>query len=93
MQAAFELKMLKVHCKRKPQTVTDNIFVYVSDWQNAVIGLFIFSVAFGLLAIVLSMCGLCTSTLAKKIYYYHSAGEIYFICGQYKIYGVFLLSV
>ena len=52
------------------------------DWQNAVIGLMIFSVAFGFLATILSICGVCTATLPKKIYYYHSAGEIYLICGK-----------
>ncbi len=57
-------------------------FSVFADWQNAVIGLLIFSVAFGFLAIILSVCGVCTGTLAKKIYYYHSAGEIYFICGE-----------
>ncbi len=55
---------------------------FLSDWQNAVIGLFIFSVAFGFLATILSISGVCSTTLAKKIYYFHSAGEIYFICGK-----------
>lgn len=50
------------------------------DWQNAVIGLLIFSLGFGFLATVLSICGVCNNALAKKIYYYHSAGEIYLIC-------------
>jgi len=55
--------------------------INTSDWQNAVIGLLIFSIAFGFLATILSICGLITTALSKKIYYYHSAGEIYFICG------------
>ncbi|XP_013410926.1 uncharacterized protein LOC106174080 [Lingula anatina] len=49
-------------------------------WQNAVIGLLIFSLGFGVLATVLSMCGVCSTALAKKIYYFHSAGEIFLIC-------------
>ncbi|KAK2143941.1 hypothetical protein LSH36_798g01048 [Paralvinella palmiformis] len=58
-----------------------NKYWYIGkDWQNAVIGLLIFSVAFGFLATILSICGVCTTQLAKKIYYYHSAGEIYLIC-------------
>ena len=60
------------------------ILSVVTDWQNAVIGLLIFSVAFGFLACILSICGVCTTNLPKKIYYYHSAGEIYLICGAYS---------
>ena len=41
--------------------------------------------AFGLLALILSICGVCTLTLPKKIYYYHSAGEIDLICGEYLL--------
>ena len=55
----------------------------VSDWQNAVIGFFIFSLAFGLIATILTLCGVCTTKTANKIYYYHSAGEIYLSCGKY----------
>ncbi|XP_070206529.1 trichohyalin-like [Littorina saxatilis] len=50
------------------------------DWQNAVIGLMIFAASFGILASVLSICGVCTSPLPRKIYYFHSAGEIFIIC-------------
>ena len=53
-----------------------------ADWQNAVIGLLAFAVAFGFLGTVLTVFGVITTTLTKKIYYYHSAGEIYFICGK-----------
>ncbi|KAI8795998.1 hypothetical protein BgiMline_029698 [Biomphalaria glabrata] len=48
-------------------------------WQNAVIGLMIFAATFGFLASVLSMCGVCTNPLPRKIYYFHSAGEIFLI--------------
>ncbi|CAG5119285.1 unnamed protein product [Candidula unifasciata] len=48
--------------------------------QNAVIGLLIFSATFGFLASVLSVCGVFTNPLPRKIYYFHSAGEICFIC-------------
>ncbi|XP_060574753.1 uncharacterized protein LOC132732356 [Ruditapes philippinarum] len=50
------------------------------SWQNAVIGLMIFSAAFGFVAAILAMFGVCTSPLPKKIYYFHSAGEIFFVC-------------
>ncbi|XP_053378552.1 uncharacterized protein LOC128548156 [Mercenaria mercenaria] len=50
------------------------------NWQNAVIGLMIFSAAFGFVAAILAICGVCTSPLPKKIYYFHSAGEIFFVC-------------
>ena len=48
----------------------------------AVIALVILSVVFDLLATSMAFCGVCVSTLARKIYYYHSAAEIYVICGQ-----------
>lgn len=51
-------------------------------WQNAVIGLMIFSASFGFIASVLAVCGVCTSPLPKKIYYFHSAGEIFLVCGK-----------
>ena len=53
-----------------------------TDWQNAVIGLLIFSASFGFVATVLAVCGVCTSPLPKKIYYFHSSGEIFFVCGK-----------
>ncbi|CAI9728508.1 endoglucanase 4-like isoform X2 [Octopus vulgaris] len=49
-------------------------------WQNAVLGLMMFAASFGALAAVLSICGVLTTPLPKKIYYYHSAGEIFLIC-------------
>ena len=42
----------------------------------------IFSAGFGFVAAVLGICGVCTSPLPKKIYYFHSAGEIFFVCGK-----------
>jgi hypothetical protein len=59
-----------------------DIVSLVSDWQNAVIGLMIFAASFGVLASVLSICGVCTTPLPRKIYYFHSAGEIFLICGE-----------
>ncbi|KAH9513528.1 hypothetical protein Btru_033277 [Bulinus truncatus] len=53
--------------ERKPRM----LFKY--NWQNAVIGLMIFAATFGFLASVLSMCGVCTNPLPRKIYYFHSA--------------------
>lgn len=52
-------------------------------WQTCVIGLLLFALAFGPLATLLSLFGLCSSALQKKIYYFNSAGEIYLICGNY----------
>jgi len=46
-----------------------------------VIGLLLFALAFGFLASVLTTMGVCALSLAKKVYYYHSAGEIFFVCG------------
>ena len=48
------------------------------------IGLMIFSASFGFVATVLAVCGVCTSPLPKKIYYFHSSGEIFFVCGKYN---------
>ena len=53
-----------------------------SAWNNAVIGLMIFSASFGFVATILAVCGVCTSPLPKKIYYFHSSGEIFFVCGK-----------
>ncbi|KAL5014430.1 hypothetical protein ScPMuIL_008700 [Solemya velum] len=50
------------------------------NWQNAVIGMMIFSVSFGFVSAVLAILGVCTTPLPKKIYYFHSAGEIFFVC-------------
>ncbi|XP_041377378.1 uncharacterized protein LOC121389795 [Gigantopelta aegis] len=49
-------------------------------WQNAVIGLMLFAATFGFVASMLSICGVCTSPLPRKIYYFHSAGEIFLVC-------------
>ena len=68
-----------------------------TDWQNAVIGLLIFSASFGFVATVLAVCGVCTSPLPKKIYYFHSSGEIFFVCGKkstlYKCINEFSIKV
>lgn len=58
---------------------TPDLFV---DWQNAVIGLMIFAASIGFLAAILAVLGVCTSPLPKKIYYFHSAGEIFLVCGM-----------
>ncbi|KAK3105244.1 hypothetical protein FSP39_020667 [Pinctada imbricata] len=64
-----------------PRNVSDKICTEkLQNWQNAVIGLMIFSATFGFLAAVLAVCGVCTSPLPKKIYYFHSAGEIFLVC-------------
>jgi len=54
-----------------------------TEWHVSVIALLMFTLSFGLMAIVLSIGGLCSTSLPKKIYYYHSAGEIYVICGEF----------
>jgi len=59
------------------------IFVVLTEWHVSVIALLMFTLSFGLMAIILSLGGLCSSSLPKKIYYYHSAGEIYVICGEF----------
>ena len=79
---ALHYKDSKAYLLSCYKDTNDYLTFLVSDWQNAVIGLLIFSVAFGFLAMILSICGVCALTLPKKIYYYHSAGEIYFICGK-----------
>lgn len=53
-----------------------------SDWQNAVIGFMLFAASFGFLASILSILGVCTTPLPKKIYYFHSSGEIFLVCGE-----------
>lgn len=50
------------------------------QWINMVCGLLIFTVVFGFLATILSICGTLASIFEKRLYYYHSSGEIYFIC-------------
>ena len=58
--------------------------LFFVGWQKAVIGLMIFSASFGFIASILAVCGVCTSPLPKKIYYFHSAGEIFLVCGKTK---------
>ena len=62
-------------------------FISISAFNRTVAGMFIFAVVFGFVALILSICGVCTLTLPKKIYYYHSSGEIYLICGKYPCYN------
>ena len=45
----------------------------------------LFAAGFGFVAAVLAVLGVCTSPLPKKIYYFHSAGEIFFVCGKLVI--------
>ena len=52
------------------------------EWQSCVIGLLLFSMAFGLLGTVLCTCGVCVESIYMKMYYFHSAAEVYFICGM-----------
>uniref|UniRef100_A0A1I8GV57 Transmembrane protein n=1 Tax=Macrostomum lignano TaxID=282301 RepID=A0A1I8GV57_9PLAT len=52
---------------------------FVPDWQKAIIGLLFFSVLFAAIGSVLAVCGLCAGHLPRKMYYYHSAGEIFFV--------------
>lgn len=60
------------------------LFLFIG-WQKAVIGLMIFSASFGFIASILAVCGVCTSPLPKKIYYFHSAGEIFLVCGKITV--------
>ncbi len=67
-----------------------NIFLcvtkfYISDWQNSVIGLMVFAVTFGFIGAMLSLYGVCSSSLHRKLYCYHSSAEIYFMCGEFSI--------
>ena len=57
------------------------VCVSFADWQWGIIGAMAFSMCFAILAIALSACGVFAATLSRKIYYYHSAGEIYVISG------------
>jgi len=50
-----------------------------------VIGLLLFAIAFGLLGTILCTCGVCVESIYMKMYYYHSAAEVYFICGTYAL--------
>ncbi|XP_052759673.1 uncharacterized protein LOC128202671 isoform X2 [Mya arenaria] len=63
------------------------------DWQKAVIGLMIFSAVFGFIAAMLAICGVCTSPLPKKIYYFHSAGEIFVVCAMSSTIALIVYAV
>lgn len=62
-------------------------------WQTSVIGLVLFGLAFGPLATILSMFGLFSTSLQKKIYYFNSAGEIYLICALSTLVALIVYSV
>ncbi|GFO22029.1 endoglucanase [Plakobranchus ocellatus] len=53
----------------------------------------IFASAFGFLASVLSFCGACTNPLPRKIYYFHSAGEIFFISALSAIIALLIFPI
>jgi hypothetical protein len=63
-----------------------------SEWHIGVIGQILFTMTFGLVASVLSIGGLCAVSLPKKVYYYHSAGEIHIICGEYGLHGACVVA-
>ncbi|KAI0214102.1 hypothetical protein LSAT2_000776 [Lamellibrachia satsuma] len=52
----------------------------MSYWQWSVVATIAFSMSFAFLAIGLSFCAVFAATLSRKIYYYHSAGEVCIIC-------------
>ena len=58
------------------------VWLLVTEWQSCVIGLLLFSIAFGLLGTILCTCGVCVESIYMKMYYFHSAAEVYFICGM-----------
>ncbi|ELU13910.1 hypothetical protein CAPTEDRAFT_202553 [Capitella teleta] len=67
-------------CSMPVDGVTNCTSEFHTDWDNGVVGLMLFSVGAGFFAIVLSIFGACAVGLPQKIYYFHSAGEIFFIC-------------
>lgn len=65
------------------------------EWQNAIVGLLLMTVVCGVFASALTVLGIMSIHLAKKVYYYHSAGEVYLVCGTYEaiiIYWMILIS-
>ncbi|KAH3817577.1 hypothetical protein DPMN_119116 [Dreissena polymorpha] len=62
-------------------------------WQKGVIGLMIFSASVGFGAAILAICGVCTSPLPKKIYFFHSAGEIFFVCALSSTIALIIYAV
>ena len=54
----------------------------LTDWQIAIIVLLLFALAFGFLATMMAIGGVCVTSLSRKVYYYHSAGEIFVISGE-----------
>ncbi|XP_067658172.1 uncharacterized protein [Haliotis asinina] len=74
---------LWVNCSRASNATSPDVICNSTkgrDWQNAVVGLMIFAATFGFVASMLSICGVCTTPLPRKIYYFHSAGEIFLVC-------------
>ncbi|XP_052285350.1 uncharacterized protein LOC127881489 [Dreissena polymorpha] len=65
----------------------------IHGWQKGVIGLMIFSASVGFGAAILAICGVCTSPLPKKIYFFHSAGEIFFVCALSSTIALIIYAV
>jgi len=65
------------------QQISRSVYGPSAEWQSCVIGLLLFSIAFGLLGTILCTCGVCVESIYMKMYYYHSAAEVYFICGMF----------
>ena len=57
-------------------------------WMTTVIGLLITSLTFAILTNGLSLLGLCSSNLTKKLYYFNSSSEINLICGIELLYNM-----
>ncbi|XP_074655129.1 uncharacterized protein LOC141908815 isoform X2 [Tubulanus polymorphus] len=55
-------------------------FSWLGQWHQAVIGLLVSANAFGFVATILSIRGVCVTDLPRKLYCYHSSGEIFVIC-------------
>ncbi|XP_076472237.1 uncharacterized protein LOC143301734 [Babylonia areolata] len=50
------------------------------DWQKAVLGLMLVTVSLCVVGGVLSACGVCAAVLPRRVYFFHSAGEIFCVC-------------
>ncbi|PAA62062.1 hypothetical protein BOX15_Mlig029213g3 [Macrostomum lignano] len=53
-----------------------------SDWQKSVAFLLVSSVLLTVIGSVVALCGFWVSYLPRKIYYFHSSGEIFFVCAM-----------
>ncbi|KAF6033326.1 hypothetical protein EB796_008367 [Bugula neritina] len=65
----------------------------VQRWQSAIIGLLMFSLLAGVAATIMTSLGVFSLSLSKKVYYYHSAGEIFFICGLCSLTAMIVYTV